>query len=242
MRASDPPSRVARGRDPSMERTRDEVVQLLHRHGERSVTDLADAIGVSAGSIRRHMDIMAAEGLIETRLVRHGRGRPATVYSLTEAGEERVSAGHYHRLLDRLYPALAALPEEEVGGRDGQGVLDRVFGGLAESVAREHAPQVNAEGIGERVQQVTSALRLEGILSEAHDDGDVFRLSNACCPYRSCAQDNHAACDADRRTIELLLGRPVEQLATVATGAEVCEYIVHKDAPPTDRGAPVLDG
>lgn len=214
-----------------MERTRDEVVRILNERGPSTASEVAEAVGVSAGSIRRHMDIMAANGLIEARVARRGRGRPATVYALSEAGEEQVAGEAYSRLLDRLYPALAELPAQEVSGQDGREVLGRLFDHLAESVAREHAPRVNAERIDERVRQVTDTLRGEGILSDMSDEGDAFRLSNVACPYRSCAEDTHAACDADRRTIELLLGLPVVQVSTVAQGGEVCEYIVQKDEP-----------
>ena len=97
-----------------MQKTRDEVVRILNERGEASVAELAEAIGVSKGSIRRHMDIMVADGLLGTQLVRQGRGRPLTRYSLSEAGEEQSSSEHYSRLLDRMSPALAALPSEAV--------------------------------------------------------------------------------------------------------------------------------
>ena len=43
-----------------------------------------------------------------------------------------------------------------------------------------------------------------------------------------------ACCSADRRTIELLLDVPVEQVMTLADGGHQCEYLVSKGAP---RGA-----
>jgi predicted ArsR family transcriptional regulator len=219
-----------------MERTRDEVAQILHAKGDSSVAEIAEAVGVSPGSIRRHLDLMEADGLVASRLVRQPRGRPLTRYFLTEAGEEQSAASHYARLLDRLFPALTSLSATEVGGSDGQTVLREVFNRLASVRAEEHARSVDAEGLEERVVQVTEALRAEGILSESHDEGDAFRLSNLGCPYRSCAEENHAACDADRRTIELLLGLPVVQLSTLASGGSSCEYLVPKEH--EEAGAP----
>jgi DeoR family transcriptional regulator, suf operon transcriptional repressor len=222
-----------------MERTRDEVLQLLQARGECSVADLAEVIGVSPGSIRRHMDLMEAEGLVSSRLVRQPRGRPVTRYTLSEDGEERSSSAHYARLLDRLFPALASLSEEEVNGADGRDLLRHVFDRLASVRAEEHARVVDAERLEDRVAQVTEALRNEGILSESEDEGEVFRLRNVGCPYRTCAEENHAACDADRRTIELLLGMPVVQLSTMARGADCCEYLVAKEQVATEQPAPV---
>ncbi len=211
-----------------MERTRDQVTTLLHEQGSCSVSELAEAIGVGHGAIRRHLDIMVAEGLLETTLERQPRGRPATRYSLSEAGEERSSHSRYSRLLDRLFPALSRLPEEEIAGRSGSDVLERVFEHMAEDVANEYAPRVSSKNLGDRVQQVTEALRDEGILHESSDDGSVYRLRNVGCPYRSAALGTHMACMADRRAIALLLDAPVDQVTTIVDRAACCEYVVAK--------------
>lgn len=220
-----------------MERTRDEVVRLLHERGEASVAELAEAIGVSSGSIRRHMDIMVAEQLLKSRLERQPRGRPVTRYSLSEAGEEQSASGNYSRLLERLYPALSGLSADQVSGYDGEALLGRVFEQVADQVAREHAPQITARRLDERLAQVASALHDEGIVDELEDTGDDFRLRNVACPYRSTAEGTHAACEADRRTIELLVGVPVEQVMTVVAGDSCCEYLIRKDDSPVLAGS-----
>lgn len=222
----------SQGAGAPVERTRDEVIRILHEQGPRSAAELAGVIGVSEGSVRRHMDIMVAEGLIEAHLERQPRGRPATKYRLSEAGEEQTAAVSYARLLDRLYPALAGLAREQVSGRSGPELLNLIFGQVAEGVAREHAPRVRATDFDERVGHVANALRPEGILNDFVVEGDTIRLRNVGCPYRSTAEETHAACDADRRTIELLLGTPVQQLSTVVNGAPTCEYLVHRTGIP----------
>ena len=211
-----------------MQRTRDQVLGLLQQQGSCSVSGLAETIGVGQGAIRRHLDIMVADGLVDTRLERQPRGRPVTRYSLSEAGEERSAASNYSRLLQRLFPALARLPQEAVDGQPGSALLDRVFQEMARDVASEYAPRVRGADLGQRVEQVTAALHEEGILDEATDEGSVYRLRNTGCPYRSAAEGTHAACAADRRTIELLVDAPVTQVTTIAGGAVCCEYVVAK--------------
>jgi predicted ArsR family transcriptional regulator len=212
----------------SMQRTRDEVVQILQEQGSCSVSDLADVIGVSQGAIRRHLDSMVAEGLVDTQLERQARGRPFTRYSLSEAGEERSAAPNYSRLLDRLFPALARLPQDAIDGHSGGELLDALFEAVAEDVATQYRPRVRGEDLAERVEQVTVALRDEGILDDVTDEGTAYRLRNVGCPYRSAAEGTHAACAADRRAIELLLDTQVTQITTIAGGSQCCEYLVAK--------------
>ena len=223
-----------------MERTRDEVVRILHDRGASSVAEVAEAVGVSAGAARRQLDLMIGEGLVEQRLERQPRGRPVTRYFLSEAGEERSAAGHYHRLLERIYPALARLTEDAVSGKDGSAVLASVFDGVADEIARSYAARVHGDLLDERVVQVASALKEEGILTDVVDESEQFRLRNLVCPYRSTAEGTHVACAADRRTIELLLGEPVRQIMTIVEGSPTCEYIVSKFA--NTNAVPLIQG
>lgn len=213
-----------------MDSARDELARIMHERGSCSVAELAGAMGVSQGSVRRHLDILAGEGLIEARREHRPRGRPLAVYSLSEAGEERSAAAHYARLLGHVYPALTALDAEDVAGRDGAAILWRVFEGVAGRVAGDAAPFVRGEALPDRIGEVVAALGAIGVLHDAADEGDAFRLSNVGCPCRTAALDTEAACEADRQSIELLLGAPVEQVATIAGGAECCEYLVRKPA------------
>jgi predicted ArsR family transcriptional regulator len=208
--------------------TRDEVIRLLADHGPASVSEIAERVGVSEGAIRRHMDIMLAEGLLEARLERQGRGRPGLLYSLSIEGEERTAAANYARLLERLYPALERMPLEEVSGLSGSALVERLFEAVAEDVANEYAAHVTGTELPERVGQVAEALHSEGILTQVVDEGTAFRLVNVGCPYRSTASETHACCEADRRAIELLLDVPVQQVARVVDGASMCEYVVQK--------------
>ena len=212
-----------------MERTRDEVLRLLYERGECSVYELAEVVGVSDSSVRRHLDLLIADGLVRSRLERIPRGRPVARYALSEAGEEARAAVHYQRLLSRLSPALASLTSDEVEGRHGSALVERVFDHVAESIADEYRPMVTSMHLGERVQQVLLVLTEEGILQDVDDEGAFYRLKNAGCPYRSTAMETSACCSADRRTIELLLGAPVEQVMTLAEGGHQCEYLVAKD-------------
>lgn len=220
-----------------MERTRDEVVRILHDRGASSVAEVAEAVGVSAGAARRHLDLMIAEGLVEQRLERQPRGRPVTRYFLSDEGEERSASAHYHRLLGRIYPALSRLSEAAVSGKDGRAVLATMFEGVADEIARSYAGRVQGAVLDQRVAEVANALKEEGILSDVVDEPDQFRLRNLACPYRSTGEGAHAACAADRRTIELLLGESVEQVMTIVEGSPTCEYLVSKVIDEPVRGA-----
>lgn len=208
--------------------TRDQVMAILHEQGGSTVLELADTVGVGQGAIRRHLDIMVAEGLIESQVKRQRRGRPTTLYSLSDSGEERSAPGNYFRLLKRLLDALARLPSGAVDGKMGSELLDQAFEEVAQGISVEHGTRVQGANLQERVEEVTITLQDEGILDEFMEERNGFRLSNSACPYRSVAGVLHAQCEADRRAIELLVDVPVQQLSTIADGDACCEYMVEK--------------
>jgi len=208
-----------------MESTKEQVLHLLQRSGGATVAALAEALSVGQASVRRHLDHLRVESLVDARTERHGVGRPAFVYYATEEAEERTPAG-YSRLLSRLYRGLRSLDQRQVRGRDGSAVLRTLFQDVAEQVAREHQPKVVAGTLGGRVEETSRALRQEGIVDGWTQDADGYRLTNSACPYRQAAQATHGPCELDRRAIELLVKAPVRQLGRIADGQPRCEYFV----------------
>jgi predicted ArsR family transcriptional regulator len=208
-----------------MESTREQVLHVLQTRGEATVATLAEELGVGQASVRRHLDHLRVDGLVDVRMERHGVGRPSFVFSPTERAEERTPAG-YPRLLSRLYSELRGLDAGQVGGRDGAQLLSAVFEGVAEQVARDHEDEVAARSLEGRVAETSRALKREGIVDTWNKAGDGFHLKNSACPYRQAAQHNHGPCELDRRAIELLIGAPVRQVSRIADGRPACEYIV----------------
>ncbi len=212
-----------------MESTREQVLHVLQARGGATVTALAEALGLGQASVRRHLDHLRVEGLVDVRLERHGVGRPAFVVYPTAEAEERTPAG-YSRLLSRLYQGLRSLDETQVRGRDGAQVLGSVFEGVAKQVAREHEAEVASDSLEGRVAETSQALEREGIVDAWAKEEDGYHLTNSACPYRQAALVSQGPCELDRRAIELLVAAPVRQVSRIVDGQPACEYIVAASA------------
>lgn len=208
-----------------MESTREQVLHVLQARGDATVADLAGALGVGQASLRRHLDHLRVDGLVDVRLEHRGVGRPSFVFYSTEKGAERTPAG-YSRLLSRLYAGLRSLDQAQVRGRDGAELLRTTFGAVAEQVAQEHQSEVAADSLEDRVAQTSHALQSEGIVDGWTEREDGYHLTNSACPYRQAAMASPGPCELDRRAIELLLAAPVRQIGRIVDGNTICEYIV----------------
>ncbi len=192
--------------------------ELLAARGEATVAEIAGELGMNQANIRRHLEVMRADALIDIRLQRHEIGRPSYVYRLTERAEEM--SAHYPRLVNRMVRRIAAMPD---GGKE---MLSQVFDGVAEDIAGAYRSQVNGATVRERVMQTSEALKDEGIVDHWRRDDDGYHLMNTTCPYPRAAALTDAPCHADHKTVELLVGAPVEQISRIVAGQAMCEYVV----------------
>ena len=138
-----------------MRSTRDLIRELLAVQGEATVGLISGQLGMNQANIRRHLEVMRAEGLVDVRAEKHEVGRPAYVYFLTERALD-LSA-HYPRLVNRIVKKMAAMPEAAP-------MLRQVFDGVAQDVTDAYRPMVTGTTVAERVAETSVALKEEGIV------------------------------------------------------------------------------
>jgi predicted ArsR family transcriptional regulator len=190
------------------------------------VSQIAEALEVSPPAVRRHLDALRADGYVDVKLARHGVGRPAMVYFVTERGAE-LDGHAYVQLLSRLVRGLEQLDGLPEGS--GREVLAQAFAGVAAAVAAEHEAEVRGTSLDERVDEASRALQSEGIVDGWRKQGDHYLLVNGDCPYLLLAAMSDLPCRSDRESIERLIGAHVEQTRRIVDGAPVCEYVVRPE-------------
>ena len=76
---------------PRADATRDRLLALL-REGAWTVDDLAERLGVTDNAVRFHLEALERAGTVRKEGVRKktGVGQPASLYSLSPAGERWI--------------------------------------------------------------------------------------------------------------------------------------------------------
>ena len=90
-----------------MKSTRAQIRDLLAASREATVGEIAGNLHLNPANIRRHLEVMRAEGLVDIRVQRREIGRPSYVYSLTERAEEQ--SAHYPRWSNRRSSGIRGL-------------------------------------------------------------------------------------------------------------------------------------
>ncbi len=195
--------------------TRHEILACIVDHGGATVAELCAETGLADATIRRHLNKLALDGLLTIREVRQPVGRPSRRYEASDDGVRR-ERDHSAALAARLLRQLRLGRHEEAD----------VARGLAADLVAEHRAEMRATDPVERIREIVTVLKTEGILDAWEPTDQGYLLRNHACPYRSAADTSDCVCESDRLAIERLLGVPVAQVARLAHGDSACEYFI----------------
>ena len=197
-----------------MQGTRERLMELVIERREARVEELASALGITQAAVRRHLDNLRADGMLDARTVHQATGRPFHAYFATEKATGVLPIA-YADLMARMLQSIGAHAD----------VTESVATSLADR-HREDLDPSTGDDLALRVVQVTQSLRQEGILEHWHEAVDGYHLVNGHCPYLRAAEMSNLPCESDRKAIEILMGNDVEQIHRIVDGSPTCEYLV----------------
>jgi predicted ArsR family transcriptional regulator len=212
---------------------RHRVAASLLTEGPATVTAVAQRLRISSTAVRRHLDSLQADGLVESTerppygpSPRRGRGRPARVFALTAAGRATFPSSYDHlatAALDFLHStggadAVAAFAHQRADEL-GQEISQRLGPGWADAPAQQ------------QVVAVAEALSALGFAASADPAPTGTQLCQHHCPVAHVAEQYPQLCEAETEAFASLLGRHVQRLATIAHGDGVCTTVVPTHPP-----------
>ncbi len=193
------------------------MARVILEGGPQTAAVLADRLGVTPAAIRRHLDAMVAEGVVVSRQQRvygqRGRGRPAKVFALTDAGR-----GAFYQAYDDLAVSALRYIRETSGERAVQDFARRLVTRLEERYHAVAATQPSAAG----TSALAEALTEDGYAASVEPARLGEQLCQHHCPVAHVAEQFPEICEAETEAFSRLLGRHVQRLATIAHGDGVC--------------------
>src|SRR5690349_13620998 len=144
--------------EPGSERgTRARVARLILEHGPVAAAALGERLGLTPAAVRRHLDALLADGMIEPRTVRprgqRGRGRPAKLFAITDAGRSAFE----HAYDDLAGSALRFLAE-----RAGPEAVTEFARRQVAELERRYRPVVASAPLADRVRALARELSVDG--------------------------------------------------------------------------------
>jgi predicted ArsR family transcriptional regulator len=202
--------------------TRDAIARLILEHGPATASTLSQALALTPAGIRRHLDLLVADGILEARVPRdssiRGRGRPSKVFLMTDVGRTKF---------EHTYDDLAVSALKFMATHSG----DHLVAAFAESRAQEieakateYFSQHVKKGSGKEdtVAALADFLTEQGYAASVEERGSGEEICQHHCPIAHVAAAYPQLCEAETQAFSRLLGTHVQRLATIAHGDGVC--------------------
>lgn len=206
--------------DRNLGPTKRRIVERLKR-ADAKVADLARALDMTEAGVRQHLDALAENGLVVARAgVAEGRGRPPTVWALTDLAQDLFPDRH-----DDLTVELISAVRSALGDRG----LQRVIDARAEVQRAAYDRAVPKRGaLRARVEALARVRTEEGYVAEVVDDPDGagVLLVEHHCPICTAATSCPGLCGSELALFREVLGSSVtvERTQHIIAGDRRCTY------------------
>jgi predicted ArsR family transcriptional regulator len=203
--------------------TRDRVARTILENGPSTAADLAGRLDLTPAAVRRHLDHLVAEGVVESREQKvygtRGRGRPAKVFALTEAGRDSF---------DQQYDDLAVQALRFLAETQGEDAVVEFARRRVAFVERDYAAAMALDPDLSPAEALAKVFTQNGYAASVRELAPVNGISvgeQLCqqhCPVSHVAHEFPQLCEAETEAIGTVLGTHVQRLATIAHGDGVC--------------------
>ena len=214
-------------------KTREVIARSILENGPSTALVLSERLGITPAGIRRHLDALVDEGIIEPRdpqirprVGEAGRGRPSKVFVMTDLG--RASFEH-------SYDDLAISAIRFIAQRDGVRTFAQTRADEMERKFQKFQAKSKSRTPKEAAHALADFLTDEGYAASIHQLPIGVEICQHHCPIAHVAAEFPQMCETETEIFSKILGTHVQRLATIAHGDGVCTTVIPKVPTTTKR-------
>jgi len=192
-----------------------QMLDFIRQHGAATISALVAEMGVTPTAVRQRIQRLTAEGLIERKTERIGRGRPNHRYSLTEQGE-RSAGNNFADMASVLWDEIKSVEDPAIR----RGLLKRIAGRLVERYRNE----VSGNTLVERMKSLVGVMGERQIPFAVDETQTVPVLTALACPYPELAKTDRGVCTMEKLMLSDILGTNVRLSECRLDGATCCTF------------------
>lgn len=211
--------------------TREAVARSVLENGPSTAVVLGERLGLTPAGIRRHLDLLVADGVLEAKdphsALSRGRGRPSKVFVMTDSGRQQF---------EHSYDDLAVAALKFISAQSGEHMVQAFADSRAEDIKRK--AEVALAKRSHKSEALATFLTEQGYAASIEVRANGEELCQHHCPIAHVAAEFPQLCEAETEAFSQLLGTHVQRLATIAHGDGVCTTFIPnniKKNPATSR-------
>ena len=201
-------------------KTQAQLVSRLKSRGPQSIKILAGQLELTTMGVRQHLTQLQGKGFVKHAQLSHQtRGRPVTLWKLTEQGHSLFTDGHA-----RIAVALITEASKTFGDAGLRQLIDNENAAMLASYRAEIPdPQLS---LSDTLEALCAKRTAEGFLAELRLTPTGWLLIENHCPIFAAASSCSALCAAEFSLFEKLLEghATIERSDYLLDGARRCAY------------------
>ena len=195
--------------------TRDAVARSVLENGPSTAVVLGERLGLTPAGIRRHLDLLVADGILEARephqALSRGRGRPSKVFVMTDSGRQKF---------EHSYDDLAVAALKFMSAQSGEHLVKAFAHSRADDIERKATIALSKRA--NKSEALATFLTEQGYAASIESRPLGEQLCQHHCPIAHVAAEFPQLCEAETEAFSRVLGTHVQRLATIAHGDGVC--------------------
>lgn len=208
---------------------RDRILALLGRHGPATFEKILAQLEAPEAVVRSQLKVLIAGRLVRLDRDRSpGRGRPRSVYALTETTADIVR---------RQYDALADELLLDARAARGEDLIAQIFRQRHDRLEARYRQQFMGKPLRERVQEIARLLGQNGeTVRWRQVDARTFLITKRDCSIFHLGRGG-TACGHELTLLTRLLEAAVRREEHLADGHAACSYVITEAKAPKRRGS-----
>ena len=201
--------------------TREAIARSVLENGPSTAVVLGERLGLTPAGIRRHLDLLVADSILEARephqAISRGRGRPSKVFVMTDSGREKF---------EHSYDDLAVAALKFMSAQSGEHLVKAFAQSRADDI--EKKATVALAKRSHKTEALAQFLTDQGYAASVESRPLGEQLCQHHCPIAHVAAEFPQLCEAETEALSRILGTHVQRLATIAHGDGVCTTYIPK--------------
>lgn len=200
--------------------TKERLLTVLKRANESSMKDIMEHFELSEIAIRRHLQDLIRNRLVEERSIKQEVGRPYKVYRLTDKGRV-IFPNKYKELPVELLQDLEEL--------HGEAIVSDLLEKRKQREESRFLARIKSDDFDQRINQLVRFQEENGYMVELNEIKNGYEIVNYNCPIDNIASSYLQLCTHEKELYETIFSDcVVKSHSRIAEGDCKCKWTIFR--------------
>ncbi|WP_230203703.1 helix-turn-helix transcriptional regulator [Bacillus massiliigorillae] len=203
----------------SKQSTKEKILEYIKKEGLLTVNDLTKRLAITDMAVRKHLNILEKDHLIQATEMKQPMGRPLQIFSLTEKGERLFPKNYENISVEFLHDI------QEIHGKESVSLL---FSKREQRLTQEYSNRLALKPTTNKIEELVKIQNEKGYMADSTQiDHNTYELIEYNCPIMAVANDFKIACSCETEMLKNVLEtQEIKRTCCRTDGDLHCKFLI----------------